>query len=96
MTSPVPSAINDRGDVVGFYADSGWNLDGFLLRDGAYTTFDAPGGTATLPFDINDRGQIVGFSSVPVSGDLFVLPTASSSATGSVHRSPRSPSRARR
>jgi probable HAF family extracellular repeat protein len=56
-----PSAINDRGDVVG-------SIDGlgaFLLEDGKLTRLDQlPAVKATwrqiLPTDINDRGWIVG------------------------------------
>jgi hypothetical protein len=35
------------------------SLDGFLLRGGVYSTFDAPSAGLTLPFGINDRGRIV-------------------------------------
>ncbi len=59
--------INDRGEIVGlfFYGDPAdpptdpEALDGFLLSNGDYTTFDAPGAGVTLPFGINNRGQIV-------------------------------------
>ena len=59
--------INDRGQVVGSYFDGDPTapptdpeaIDGFLLSNGDYTTFDAPGAGATFPFGINNRGQIV-------------------------------------
>ena len=33
---------------------------GFLLSNGVYTTFDAPGAVGTFPAGINNRAQIVG------------------------------------
>ena len=59
--------INDRGQVVGSYfagdptdpATDPEALDGFLLSQGVYTTFDTPGPGATVPLGINNRGQIV-------------------------------------
>jgi uncharacterized membrane protein len=66
--------INDRGEVVGIYADPKegdpkGTTHGFRLRKGAFTTIDPPGaidvdGTpgfqATAPLGINNRGQVVG------------------------------------
>lgn len=64
----IASAINNRGQVVGFYI----NLDnlndlwhGFLWHDGQRTDLinllDDPGGWGQMyPFDINEKGQIVG------------------------------------
>jgi hypothetical protein len=42
---------------------------GFVLSEGTYTTFQAPGAVATIPFDIDDRGRTVG-AYIRVSGDL--------------------------
>ena len=67
-------AINDRGEIAGTSADSSDNLHGFvgfftdasdrarafLLRHGAFTTFDAPGAVDTVAEGINNRGEIVG------------------------------------
>jgi hypothetical protein len=52
--------MNDRGVIVGSFADDDGTLTGFK-RDarGRITTFDAPNGEAT-PLDVNDRGWIVG------------------------------------
>lgn len=67
-TDAAISDINDRGDMVGAYAvpadnELGVRYRGFLLREGKYTTFAAPGRPfATFPFDINNRGQVSGFS----------------------------------
>jgi hypothetical protein len=52
---------NDRGDIVGSFADDDGTLTGFL-RDprGRVKTFDAPDGTHTTPLDIDNRRRIVG------------------------------------
>jgi probable HAF family extracellular repeat protein len=61
--------INDSGQIVGYYQADDSTSHGFLLDNGSYTTFDAPGhiiGWADLiPFPggrigINNSGQIVG------------------------------------
>jgi hypothetical protein len=58
------AGINDRGVMVGFYADAGGRLHGFF-RDpsGAFTTLDAPGASLTLALGINNQGDIVGAQS---------------------------------
>jgi uncharacterized membrane protein len=57
--------INDRGDMVGVYADRGDSEQhGFRLdRRGRITEIKVDGGQFTIPFGINDHGQIVGFTS---------------------------------
>jgi uncharacterized membrane protein len=57
--------INERGDMVGVYANSPSECDnfqthGFLLRNGEYTGIDVPGSFITGVFGINDDGQMVG------------------------------------
>jgi uncharacterized membrane protein len=54
--------INDRGQIIGLYADSTdpGTIGGFLLSKRVYATFDAPDAALTIPFGINNRGQIVG------------------------------------
>jgi hypothetical protein len=64
-------AINERGEVVGVYADSAGIYHGFLRRPtGQIVSFDAPGaapnpltGIETVPTGINDQGDIVGYFS---------------------------------
>ena len=58
---------NARGDIVGTYCDVAVPClvfaagnHGFLLSDGALTTVDAPGASATAATGINSRGDIVG------------------------------------
>jgi YVTN family beta-propeller protein len=57
--------INNKGDVVGDYADANWVLHGFLrTHTGAFVTIDPQGGVGcqlcTSAFSINDLGVIVG------------------------------------
>ena len=47
--------INQRGDIVGAIG-----FDGYILRNGTFTTIDFPYTTATLPLAVNDDGTIVG------------------------------------
>jgi probable HAF family extracellular repeat protein len=59
----VPDAINDRGEVVGTYDDSGGTEHGFLYDNGAFTTLDVPGAVSRYGIGvaaINDRGEVVG------------------------------------
>jgi hypothetical protein len=62
-----PLIINPNGAIAGWYTDSAFAVHGFLrYRDGAITTFDAPGaGTGALqgtyPFAISPVGEITGF-----------------------------------
>jgi uncharacterized membrane protein len=62
----VPFGINNRGQVVGQYADA-QGLHAYLLDKGVYMTIDPPGGDTTAT-DINDRGQIV----IPAPRGLFI------------------------
>ena len=62
-----PSKINDRGQIVGIYADPGADgtaspggVHGFVWHDGDVETIDVPGAAATLLLGINNRGQMVG------------------------------------
>jgi probable HAF family extracellular repeat protein len=57
FAASAPLGINNRGQVVGQYADA-QGLHAYLLDHGAYTTIDPPGGT-TVAADIIDRGEIV-------------------------------------
>jgi probable HAF family extracellular repeat protein len=60
-TETLPQGINDRGQIVGAYADAEGTIHGFLLDKGVLTTIDVPGALNTGANDINERGQIVGF-----------------------------------
>ncbi len=76
----VAQAINNRGQLLGFYnpSEATASKRGFLLDDGECTTIDHPdatsevegGGTALL--GLNDRGQIVGqYSDLSCHGFLL-------------------------
>jgi probable HAF family extracellular repeat protein len=56
----LPTAINDRGDVAGYFVDAGGTTHGFVWRNDRFTTLDVPGAKAPTPVDINDRGDVVG------------------------------------
>jgi len=59
----VVAAINQRGEISGFYVDANNFYHGFLRSpEGAITTFDAPhaGAIGTLAVGLNRQGTIVG------------------------------------
>jgi hypothetical protein len=58
----LPSAINDAGEVTGYYTDASGNYHGFVrTREGATSTFDVPGDSLlTWPLAINAEGVVVG------------------------------------
>jgi len=59
--STFAQAINDTGQVVGWYADACLcEAHGFLLNGGTYTTLDVPGFGSTNAYGINNSGQITG------------------------------------
>ncbi len=59
----MPRGINDRGDIVGFFATStpGHFVSGFLIRQGVVSVIDAPGAAATYLLGINNQGDIAGY-----------------------------------
>jgi probable HAF family extracellular repeat protein len=59
-TEIAPSAINERGDIVGAYADEQGHVHGFLYRNGEFVTIHVPGSSTTTAVDINMDGTIVG------------------------------------
>jgi hypothetical protein len=55
------AAINDRGDVAGFYTGSGNRTDGFLkTAGGQFTSLAYPGASATSAFGVNGSDEVVG------------------------------------
>ena len=60
-----PSAINNRGDIVGFCHDDLEERETSFLRskNGTLFQFNAPGSTSTVAWGVNDFGEIVGRSS---------------------------------
>lgn len=56
-----PFGINNRGTVVGWYAEADEVRRGFVFdRRGRLTRLDVAGATSTLPASVNDRGVIAG------------------------------------
>jgi probable HAF family extracellular repeat protein len=62
-TQQAASAVNDLGQVVGYYADSSSAIHGYSESGGVFTQIDVPfsGATGTGAFGINNSGQIVGY-----------------------------------
>jgi hypothetical protein len=56
------NGINDKGDVVGLYLDSGNVQHGFVKKGTKYKSIDVSGGTSTEAWGINDSGQITVFA----------------------------------
>jgi hypothetical protein len=62
--STAAAAINNSGEIAGFYTDAGHVIHGFLDNGGVFTTVDAPGASETELLGLNDRGIAVGFDVV--------------------------------
>jgi len=55
------AAINDNGDVAGFYTNpSTGNTDGFLLSHGRFTDLSVPGSSSTSALGVNNLDEVVG------------------------------------
>jgi hypothetical protein len=55
------AAINNRGDVAGFYNKTSNQVDAFLkLSSGRFITLAYPGATMTQAFGVNDSDEVVG------------------------------------
>jgi hypothetical protein len=70
-TSSSANSINDTGEIVGNYTDSGGVMHGFLLKAGKYTTLTVPGGFATVATGINNKGTIVAYYNVTSNGSTL-------------------------
>ena len=59
------AAINDRGDVAGFYTNPGTgNTDGFLLSHGHFTDLAVPGASSTMALGVSNYDEVVGIYTV--------------------------------
>ena len=67
------SGMNDSGDVVGFFAGTGSNVNHAFLRtrDGVFSIIDPPGAVNAVAGGINNQGAIVG-SYTPAGSSLMV------------------------
>ncbi len=55
------TAINNAGDVAGFYNKTASQVDAFMrLRSGRFITLAFPGAAMTQAFGVNDSGEVVG------------------------------------
>jgi hypothetical protein len=63
-TSTVTAAINNAGNIAGFFTDSGGTIHGFVDKHGAFTTIDAPHASETELLGLDDHGIAVGFDIV--------------------------------
>jgi hypothetical protein len=55
------AAINNHGDIAGFYTDSNGTTDAFLdCKHGRFQTLDVPGASATQALGVNDHDEVVG------------------------------------
>jgi probable HAF family extracellular repeat protein len=63
-----PTAINNRGQVVGnpFLGDTSLKPHAYLWEDGRWTDLGGPAGGVSFAADINDRGQVTGWFTLPV------------------------------
>jgi probable HAF family extracellular repeat protein len=59
-SATIPQAINDQGQIVGFYFDSNGH-HGFLYDQGSFSTINVPGTSHTYASAINQHGQIAGY-----------------------------------
>lgn len=60
-TSTTATAIDNFGDVAGFYTGANGNQSGFLLgANGKLTPLNFPGATMTQALGVNDKGEVVG------------------------------------
>ena len=65
--------INDGGDVVGLYVDSGSVQHGFVKKGKKYTSIDVSGDTSTEAWAINNKGQMAVFALNALGGyDSFI------------------------
>jgi len=54
------AAINNNGDIAGFYTNAAGTTDGFLKTGGRFTDLAVPGAAATMALGVNDRDEVVG------------------------------------
>lgn len=64
-------AINDRGDVVGYYTDTALRRRGFLYADGVFTPLGNPGNAESFAVALNNARQVVGYGTAPPEAFVF-------------------------
>ncbi len=63
------AAINNAGEIAGFYVDAGGVFHGFLDVSGTFTTIDAAGAADTSLLGLNNNGEAVGFD-IDAAGNM--------------------------
>ncbi len=58
--STVAFAVNEHGQVAGYYADAAGALHGFVKTGQRVQQLDVPGGVATIVTALNNRGSVAG------------------------------------
>jgi len=76
-----PEAINDAGQITGYYYDS-TGQNGFLDAGGVITNINPPGSTTTYALSINSVGEIAGYyyNNTGIQGFLYDAGTYTSIA----------------
>jgi probable HAF family extracellular repeat protein len=54
------TAINDHGNVVGFYSKTSSQVDAFILRNGEFIALAVHGASMTQAFGVNNSDEVVG------------------------------------
>ena len=67
-------ALNDSGQIAGYYEDSSQHWHGFVYGDSTYTLIDVPNSIYTAPDAINAAGEITGWYPDSSSSHLISLP----------------------
>jgi probable HAF family extracellular repeat protein len=57
----IPWGISNRGEIVGLFFDTNFNIKAFLLSEGQFTILDIPNALRSQAHEINNLGKIVGY-----------------------------------
>ena len=69
-TSLTAAAINNNGDIAGFYTNPATgNTDGFLKHHGQFIDLAVPGASSTMALGVNDHDEVVGVYTVGTGSD---------------------------
>jgi probable HAF family extracellular repeat protein len=77
-TSTTTTAIDNAGDLAGFYTNGAGKTVGFVDIGGSFTTLNVPKATAIQAFGINNNGQVVGNTTIANGNTFGFLYTISS------------------
>jgi probable HAF family extracellular repeat protein len=57
----IPWGISNRGEIVGLFFDTNFNIKAFLLSEGQFTVLNIPNSSASQAHGVNNLGKIVGY-----------------------------------